>query len=181
MAKHTILSLAQLAQEMRVLVGQEDQHTFLMKKKVWLTICLFLSLTAYSPKIFAQAALNQPVVQASSTLQQEKAKFLYGFYTAYMSSIIYNVEGLEEMLKEKYAERALTKRSTDADIFLDAQDCIEENLKTLSVKAIDDNWYRVFFLWSSPYPAVPTRQHTLLVRVGRGKNSYKIMDVKVEH
>lgn len=151
-----------------------------MKRNLWLAICLFLSLTAYSPKIFAQTASQQPAEQITSTLQQEKEKFLYGFYTAYMSSIIYDVKGLDKLLKDKYVEQALAKRSTDADIFLDAQDCIEENLKTLNVDAIDDNWYKVSFQWSSPYPTVPTRQHILLVKVSSNIGYYKIVDIKAK-
>lgn len=151
-----------------------------MNKSIWVIICFFLCLAVPNSKAFAQVALKQPSTQASSTIQQEKEKFLYGFYTAYMSSIIYNVEGLGEILKAKYVEQKLTKKSTDADVLLDAQDCIEENLKTLSVTAIDDVWYKVSFLWPSPYPMVPTRQHTLLVKVGRSKKNYKISDIKVE-
>ena len=96
-----------------------------------------------------------------------------------MSSIIYNVEGLEEMLKAKYVARKLTAKSTDADILLDAQDCIEENLKTLNVIAIDDAWYKVSFLWTSSYPKVPTRQFILQVKVERSKKNYIISDIKV--
>lgn len=152
-----------------------------MNKKIWVIICFLFCLAAPSSTAFAQGTLKQPSTQVSSTIQQEKAKFLYGFYTAYMSSIIYNVEGLEEILKAKYVERKLISKSTDADILLDAQDCIEENLKTLSVIAIDDVWYKVSFLWSSPYPMVPTRQHILLVKVERSKKYYKISDIKIEN
>lgn len=151
-----------------------------MNKKIWLTICFLFCLAGTSLTAFAQGDLKQPSNQISSTIQQEKAKFLYGFYTAYMSSIIYNVEGLEEMLTAKYVDRKLLRKPTDADILLDAQDCIEENLKTLSVTPIDDIWYKVSFWWTSPYPKIPTHQNKLLVKVERGKKHYKISDVKVE-
>ena len=151
-----------------------------MNKKIWVTICFLFCLAVPDSTAFAQGDLKQPSTQVSSTIQQDKAKFLYGFYTAYMSSIIYNVEGLEETLKAKYVNQKLLTKSTDADILLDTQDCIEENLKTLSVIPIDDVWYKVSFLWTSPYPKVPTRQHNLRVKVVRGKKHYKISDVKAE-
>lgn len=149
-------------------------------RTIWGAICFLFCLAVHSPKVFAEQTLKHSSTQVASTVQQEKTKFLYGFYTAYMSSIIYDVDGLEEMLKAKYVERSLLAKSTDADILLDAQDCIEENLRTLSVTAVDDAWYRVSFKWSSPYPKVPTRQFILLVKVVRGKKNYKISDIKVE-
>lgn len=153
-----------------------------MKKSIWVVIYLLFSFVVHNPKTFAQVPFEQPATKVLSTNQQEKEKFLHGFYISYMSSIIYNVEGLEKILKDKYVERRLIQKSsdTDVDILLDAQDCIEENLKTLKVTAINDFWYRVSFLWSSPYPQVPTRQHILLVKVVRGKQNYKIQDIKVE-
>ena len=154
---------------------------FPMNKKIWVTICFLFCLAVPNSTAFAQGDLKQSSTQVSSTIQQEKAKFLYGFYTAYMSSIIYNVEGLNETLKAKYLNRKLLTKFTDADILLDAQDCIEENLKTLSVIPIDDVWYKVSFFWPSPYPTVPTRQHIILVKVERSKKSYKISDVKAEN
>lgn len=149
-----------------------------MKRILWLAICLVLSLTAYSPPVFAQTASQLPADQIRPTIQQEKEKFLHGFYSAYMSSIIYDVKGLGKLLKDKYVEQKLAKQSTDADIFLDAQDCIEENLKTLNVDAIDDNWYKVSFLWPSPYPTIPTRQHIILVKVSSSRGNYKIVDIQ---
>ena len=149
-------------------------------RTIWGAMCLLFCLAVHSPKVFAEQTLKHPSTQVASTVQQEKAKFLYGFYTAYMSSIIYNVEGLKETLKAKYLNRKLLTKFTYADILLDAQDCIEENLKTLSVIPIDDVWYKVSFFWPSPYPTVPTRQHIILVKVVRGKKNYKISDIKVE-
>ena len=73
-------------------------------------ICLLFCLALPSSRAFAKVVPKQPSTQVSSTTQQEKTKFLYGFYTAYMSSIIYNVEGLEEMLKAKYVARKLTAK-----------------------------------------------------------------------
>lgn len=153
-----------------------------MKKSIWVVIYLLFSFVVYTPKTFAQVPFEQPATKVSSTNQQAKEKFLHGFYISYMSSIIYNVEGLEKMLKDKYVERRLIQKTsdTDVDILLDAQDCIEENLKTLKVTAINDSWYRVSFLWSSSYPHVPTHQSILLVKVVRGKQNYKIQDIKVE-
>lgn len=150
-----------------------------MNRKISMIICLLFCLALPSSRAFVKVVSKQHSTQVSSTTQKEKTKFLYGFYTAYMSSIIYNVEGLEEMLKAKYVARKLTAKSTDADILLDAQDCIEENLKTLNVIAIDDAWYKVSFLWTSSYPKVPTRQFILHVKVERSKKNYIISDIKV--
>ena len=152
-----------------------------MKKNVWLIICLLLSLMAYSPETTAQTAPKLFEPQALYTIRFERERFVRYFYTSYMGSIVYRVDGLDEILREKYVKRALLKRKTGADVLLDAQDCIEENLKTLNVEAIDDDWYRVSFLWPSAYPAIPPRRHVILVKVDGIKNSSKIVDIKVEH
>ncbi len=151
-----------------------------MNKNLWLVVCLLFFLMAHSPIVVAQDNQKRAVSHVSCTAQQEKEKFLYGFYTAYMSSLIYGVDGLDKILREKYVERKLLKRATDADVLLDAQDCIEENLRTLSVTAIDNDWYRVSFLWSSTYPSVPTRQHVILIKIGDSNKGYKITDIKIE-
>lgn len=157
------------------------EKAFVMKKTLRLCICLLLLLSVYSPKVLAQTSQKQIVSQKISIIQQERTSFLYGFYTAYMSSLVYGVDGLDRILREEYVSREVRKRKVDADILLDAQDCIEENLKTLNVVAIDKDWYKVSFEWPSFYPKVPARQHAILVKIGDGTKNYKIVDVKVEH
>ena len=152
-----------------------------MKKKFWFVLGLWMLALAYAPKAVAQTADQESAIRVSSDIQREKQEFLYGFYTAYMGSVIYNLREVETLLKKKYVARAVIRRSKEADVLLDAQDCIVENLHTLRVTPINDNWYRVSFLWPSPYPAVPTRRHILALKVVSSKKAFKIVDVKVEN
>lgn len=134
-----------------------------------------------SPVVVAQSAPSSLHVSPEwSETQRAKVRFVHGFYTAYMSGIVYQVDGLTDVLLKAYVDAKVWKKNADADVLLDAQDCIEENMQTLKVLPLDDDWCKVSFLWTSPYPDVPTREHVLHVKVKEQGKRYRIAEVKVE-
>ena len=140
--------------------------------------CVFLCLVHCPLITSAQPSINHSVAQKMPEVQREKARFVYGFYMAYMSGIIYTSGDMANLLRKKYTSTQIRRKTkdADADILLDAQDCIEENMQTLKVVPIDNEWYKVSFMWSSPYPEIPTKQHMICVKVKSIGKTYKIID-----
>lgn len=100
---------------------------------------------------YAQAKKAKSVVAAMNETQKEKQQFAYGFYKTYMNSLIYSqLSDLSTVIAKKFVSPKVLKKTADtgADVLLDAQDCIEENLRTLKVVPLNNDWLRVSFLWS---------------------------------
>ena len=140
--------------------------------------CVCLCLVQCPIITTAQTSTNHSVFKKMPEVQRKKTRFVYGFYIAYMSGIIYTSGDMADLLRKKYTSTKIRRktRDADADILLDAQDCIEENMQTLKVVPIDNEWYKVSFMWSSHYPEIPTKQHVICVKVKSIGKTYKIMD-----
>lgn len=148
-------------------------------KKNYLAISLAVCLASAPLTTYAQAKKAKSVVATMNETQKEKQQFAYGFYKTYMNSLIYSqLSDLSTVIAKKFvSENVLNKsKQIDADVLLDAQDCIEENLRTLKVVPLNNDWLRVSFLWSSHYKKVPTKHTVIYVKVKEQGNSFIIED-----
>lgn len=77
---------------------------------------------------------------------KDKAQFVYAFYKAYMYGAIYP-GSVSDVLRGAVLSKKVLKMidDTDADVLIDAQDCGIEELKTLYVAPIKDDWFKVTF------------------------------------
>lgn len=77
---------------------------------------------------------------------KEKTQFVYAFYKAYMYGVIYpgHIDGVLRggILSKKIIKRIEDK---DVDVVICAQDCGVEELKTLYVEPLKDDWFKVTF------------------------------------
>lgn len=147
-------------------------------KKVFIALVALLCFTGYPS--FASTQQKTSLQQTESTEHTRRVQFIYGFYIAYMSSIVYDVYGLSDMLRRKYVSDSVFSPDIDADPLLDAQDCIQENIQTLNVSPVDNTWYKVSFLWPSNAPSIPDNRHVIYLRLKPVNRSYKIAEVKTE-
>ena len=96
--------------------------------------------------------------------QKEKQQFAYGFYKTYMNSLIYSqLSDLSTVIAKKFVSPKVLKKTADtgADVLLDAQDCIEENVRTLQVVPINNDWFCVTFMWTSTYDKIPSQKKVI--------------------
>ena len=147
-------------------------------KKIYLAISLVVCLASAPLTTYAQAKKAKSVVATMNETQKEKQQFAYGFYKTYMNSLIYQLSDLYMVIAKKFVSENVLKKSaeTDADVLLDAQDCVEENLRTLKVVPLNNDWLRVSFLWTSNYKKVPTKHTVVYVKVKEQGNSFIIED-----
>lgn len=98
------------------------------------------------------------------------------FYAAYLSNVLHGSDG-NDALCVRYFTRELCAKvermgnATGADPVIRAQDASEDALATLSVEALDDDWYMVKFLWDG---SDPTTAHEIPVRARRIEGSCRI-------
>jgi len=94
------------------------------------------------------------------------------------NSLIYQLSDLNMVIAKKFVSPKVLKKTaeTGADVLLDAQDCIEENLRTLKVVPLNNDWLSVSFLWTSSYKKVPTKHTVVYVKVKEQGNSFIIED-----
>ena len=147
-------------------------------KKIYLAISLVVCLASAPLTTYAQAKKAKSVVTTMNETQKEKQQFTLGFYKTYMNSLIYQLSDLYMVIAKKFVSENVLKKSaeTDADVLLDAQDCVEENLRTLKVVPLNNDWLRVSFLWTSNYKKVPTKHTVVYVKVKGQGNSFIIED-----
>ena len=147
-------------------------------KKFYLAISLAVCLASAPLTTYAQAKKTKSAVATMNETQKEKQQFAYGFYKTYMNSLIYQLSDLYMVIAKKFVSENVLKKSeqTDADVLLDAQDCIEENLRTLKVVPLNNDWLSVSFLWTSSYKKVPTKHTVVYVKVKEQGNSFIIED-----
>ena len=147
-------------------------------KKIYLAISLVVCLASAPLTTYAQAKKAKSVVATMNETQKEKQQFAYGFYKTYMNSLIYQLSDLYMVIAKKFVSENVLKKSaeTGADVLLDAQDCVEENLRTLKVVPLNNDWLRVSFLWTSNYKKVPTKHTVVYVKVKEQGNSFIIED-----
>lgn len=147
-------------------------------KKIFIILVALLCLIGYPSS--APTQQNTNLQQTTSTEQTRRCQFVYGFYIAYMSGLVYDVYGLSDMLRRKYVCDSVFSPNIDADPLLDAQDCIQENMQTLKIASVNNAWYRVSFLWPSNDPSTPDNTHVIYVRLKPVNRSYKIVEVMTE-
>ena len=150
-----------------------------MIRKLYLAISLALCLAVAPQTLYAQKGKSKTAVCKLNETQKEKQLFAYGFYKTYMNSLIYSqLSDLYMVIAKKFVSPKVLKKTADtgADVLLDAQDCIEENLRTLKVVPLNNDWLSVSFLWTSSYKKVPTKHTVVYVKVKEQGNSFIIED-----
>lgn len=148
-------------------------------KKFYLAMSLAICLASAPLTTYAQAIMAKSAVVSMNEIQKEKQQFTLGFYKTYMNSLIYpQLSDLSMVIAKKFiSENVLNKsEQTDADVLLDAQSCIEENVRTLKVVPLNNDWLSVSFLWTSNYKKVPTKHTVIYVKVKEQGNSFIIED-----
>ncbi len=148
-------------------------------KKLYLAISLAVCLASAPLTTYAQAKKTKSAAVTMNETQKEKQQFAYGFYKTYMNSLIYSqLSDLSTVIAKKFVSPKVLKKTADtgADVLLDAQDCIEENLRTLKVVPLNNDWLSVSYLWTSSYKKVPTKHTVVYVKVKEQGNSFIIED-----
>ena len=147
-------------------------------KKLYLAVSLAVCLASAPLTTYAQAKKAKSAAVTMNETQKEKQQFTLGFYKTYMNSLIYQLSDLYMVIAKKFVSENVLKKSaeTDADVLLDAQDCVEENLRTLKVVPLNNDWLSVSFLWTSRYKKVPTKHTVVYVKVKEQGKSFIIED-----
>ena len=147
-------------------------------RKIYLAISLVVCLASAPLTTYAQAKKAKSAAVTMNETQKEKQQFAYGFYKTYMNSLIYQLSDLYMVIAKKFVSENVLKKTADtgADVLLDAQDCVEENLRTLKVVPLNNDWLSVSYLWTSSYKKVPTKHTVVYVKVKEQGNSFIIED-----
>ena len=151
-------------------------------RKVYLALGLALCLASAPLTTYAQAKSAKSAVVTMNEIQKEKQQFTLGFYKTYMNSLIYQLSDLNMVIAKKFVSPKVLKKTADtgADVLLDAQDCIEENVRTLQVVPINNDWFCVAFMWTSTYDKIPSQKKVIYIKVKQQGNSFIIEDATSE-
>ena len=151
-------------------------------KKIYLAISLAVCLASAPLTTYAQAKKAKSAAVTMNETQKEKQQFAYGFYKTYMNSLIYQLSDLYMVIAKKFVSPKVLKKTADtgADVLLDAQDCIEENVRTLQVVPINNDWFCVTFMWTSTYDKIPSQKKVIYIKVKEQGNSFIIEDATSE-
>ena len=150
-----------------------------MIRKLYLAISLALCLVVAPQTLYAQKGKSKTAVCKLNETQKEKQLFAYGFYKTYMNSLIYSqLSDLYMVIAKKFVSPSVMKKSVDmdADVLIDAQDCVEENIRTLTVVPLSNDWLCVSYLWRSPYKDVGTKRKVVYIKVKEQGKSFVIED-----
>lgn len=150
-----------------------------MIRKLYLAISLALCLVVAPRTLYAQKSKSKTAVCKLNETQKEKQLFAYGFYKTYMNSLLYTQVGdLSSVIAEKFVSPSVMKKSVDmdADVLIDAQDCAEDNIRTLTVVPLSNDWLCVSYLWRSPYKDVGTKRKVVYIKVKEQGKSFFIED-----
>ena len=151
-------------------------------KKLYLAMSLAICLASAPLTTYAQAKKAKSAAVTMNETQKEKQQFAYGFYKTYMNSLIYQLSDLYMVIAKKFVSPKVLKKTADtgADVLLDAQDCIEENVRTLQVVPINNDWFCVAFMWTSTYDKIPSQKKVIYIKVKQQGNSFIIEDATSE-
>jgi len=151
-------------------------------KKIYLAISLAVCLASAPLTTYAQAKKAKSAAVTMNETQKEKQQFAYGFYKTYMNSLIYQLSDLYMVIAKKFVSPKVLKKTADtgADVLLDAQDCIEENVRTLQVVPINNDWFCITFMWTSTYDKIPSQKKVIYIKVKQQGNSFIIEDATSE-
>ncbi len=151
-------------------------------KKIYLAISLAVCLASAPLTTNAQCARAKATTCTINETQIEKLQFAYGFYNTYMNSLIYSqLSDLSTVIAKKFVSPKVLKKTADTggDVLLNAQDCVKENLQTLKIKALNNDWFRVSFSW-------PTEKHEVIqdnivyIKIKEQGKSFIIEDATTE-
>ena len=150
-------------------------------KKIYLAISLVICLASAPLTTYAQAKKAKSAAVTMNETQKEKQQFAYGFYKTYMNSLIYQLSDLYMVIAKKFVSPKVLKKTadTDADVLLNAQDCVKENLQTLKIKALNNDWFRVSFSWpTEKYEVI--KDHIIYIKIKEQGKSFIIEDATTE-
>lgn len=150
-------------------------------KKIYLAISLVVCLASAPLTTYAQAKKAKSAAVTMNETQKEKQQFAYGFYKTYMNSLIYQLSDLYMVIAKKFVSPKVLKKTadTDADVLLNAQDCVKENLQTLKIKALNNDWFRVSFSWpTEKYEVI--KDHIIYIKIKEQGKSFIIEDATTE-
>ena len=99
-----------------------------------------------------------------------------------MNSLIYSqLSDLYMVIAKKFVSPKVLKKTADtgADVLLNAQDCVKENLQTLKIKALNNDWFRVSFSWpTEKYEVI--KDHIIYIKIKEQGKSFIIEDATTE-
>lgn len=150
-------------------------------KKIYLAISLVICLASAPLTTYAQAKKAKSAAVTMNETQKEKQQFAYGFYKTYMNSLIYQLSDLYMVIAKKFVSPKVLKKTadTDTDVLLNAQDCVKENLQTLKIKALNNDWFRVSFSWpTEKYEVI--KDHIIYIKIKEQGKSFIIEDATTE-
>lgn len=151
-------------------------------KKIYLAISLAVCLASAPLTTNAQCTRAKSTTCTMNETQIEKLQFAYGFYNTYMNSLIYSeLSDLYMVIAKKFVSPKVLKKTadTDADVLLNAQDCVKENLQTLKIKALNNDWFRVSFSWpTEKYEVI--KDHIIYIKIKEQGKSFIIEDATTE-
>lgn len=150
-------------------------------KKFYLAISLAVCLASAPLTTYAQAKKAKSAAVTMNETQKEKQQFAYGFYKTYMNSLIYQLSDLYMVIAKKFVSPKVLKKTADtgADVLLNAQDCVKENLQTLEIKALNNDWFRVSFSWpTEKYEVI--KDHIIYIKIKEQGKSFIIEDATTE-
>ena len=150
-------------------------------KKIYLAISLAVCLASAPLTTYAQAKKAKSAAVTMNETQKEKQQFAYGFYKTYMNSLIYQLSDLYMVIAKKFVSPKVLKKTADtgADVLLNAQDCVKENLQTLKIKALNNDWFRVSFSWpTEKYEVI--QDNIVYIKIKEQGKSFIIEDATTE-
>ena len=150
-------------------------------KRIYLAISLVICLASAPLTTYAQAKKAKSAAVTMNETQKEKQQFAYGFYKTYMNSLIYQLSDLYMVIAKKFVSPKVLKKTadTDADVLLNAQDCVKENLQTLEIKALNNDWFRVSFSWpTEKYEVI--KDKIIYIKIKEQGKSFIIEDATTE-
>jgi len=150
-------------------------------KKIYLAISLAVCLASAPLTTYAQAKKAKSAAVTMNETQKEKQQFAYGFYKTYMNSLIYQLSDLYMVIAKKFVSPKVLKKTADtgADVLLNAQDCVKENLQTLKIKALNNDWFRVSFSWpTEKYEVI--KDNIVYIKIKEQGKSFIIEDATTE-
>ena len=150
-------------------------------KKIYLAISLAVCLASTPLTTYAQAKKAKSAAVTMNETQKESKQFAYGFYKTYMNSLIYQLSDLYMVIAKKFVSPKVLKKTADtgADVLLNAQDCVKENLQTLKIKALNNDWFRVSFSWpTEKYEVI--KDHIIYIKIKEQGKSFIIEDATTE-
>ena len=150
-------------------------------QKIYLAISLAVCLASAPLTTYAQAKKAKSAAVTMIETQKEKQQFAYGFYKTYMNSLIYQLSDLYMVIAKKFVSPKVLKKTADtgADVLLNAQDCVKENLQTLKIKALKYDWFRVSFSWpTEKYEVI--KDHIIYIKIKEQGKSFIIEDATTE-